>query len=79
MSFFHLSSFLYSSLVPGDAIKLASSTDSSKQLLADSLPCENAAPLGAAELTAARYSKGLITVMGMESNCKLPCVTKGTS
>ncbi|XP_037759693.2 transforming acidic coiled-coil-containing protein 2 isoform X3 [Chelonia mydas] len=46
-----------SSLVPGDAIKLASSTDSSKQLLADSLPCENAAPLGAAELTAASASQ----------------------
>ncbi|CAM5129591.1 unnamed protein product [Eretmochelys imbricata] len=46
-----------SSLVPGDAIKLASSTDSSKQLLADSLPCENAAPLGAAELTAASTSQ----------------------
>ncbi|XP_032632590.2 transforming acidic coiled-coil-containing protein 2 isoform X9 [Chelonoidis abingdonii] len=43
-----------SSPVPGDVIKLASSPDSSKQLLADSLPCENVAALGAAELTAAR-------------------------
>ncbi|XP_043374208.1 transforming acidic coiled-coil-containing protein 2 isoform X2 [Dermochelys coriacea] len=46
-----------SSLVPGDVIKLASSTDSSKQLLADSLPCENAAALGSAELTAASTSQ----------------------
>ncbi|XP_030425092.1 transforming acidic coiled-coil-containing protein 2 isoform X7 [Gopherus evgoodei] len=43
-----------SSPVPGDVIKLASSPGSSKQLLADSLPCENVAALGAAELTAAR-------------------------
>ncbi|XP_039338855.1 transforming acidic coiled-coil-containing protein 2 isoform X4 [Mauremys reevesii] len=46
-----------SSPVPGDVIKLASSTDSSKQLLADSLPCENVAALGAAELTAASTSQ----------------------
>ncbi|KAM7170066.1 transforming acidic coiled-coil-containing protein 2 isoform 2-T2 [Macrochelys suwanniensis] len=46
-----------SSPVPGDVIKLTSSTDSSKQRLADSLPCENAAALGAAELTAASTSQ----------------------
>ncbi|XP_074856616.1 transforming acidic coiled-coil-containing protein 2 isoform X2 [Carettochelys insculpta] len=46
-----------SSPVPGDVIKLASSTDSSKQPQAESLPCENVAALGAAELTAASTSQ----------------------
>ncbi|XP_067417454.1 transforming acidic coiled-coil-containing protein 2 isoform X4 [Emydura macquarii macquarii] len=45
-----------SSPVPGDVIQLASSPASSKQLLADSLPCGNVA-LGAVELTAASTSQ----------------------
>ncbi|XP_075791447.1 transforming acidic coiled-coil-containing protein 2 isoform X4 [Pelodiscus sinensis] len=46
-----------SSPVPGDVIKLASSTDSSQQPLAGSLPCENVAALVEAELTAASTSQ----------------------
>lgn len=61
--------------MPGDVIQLASSPDSSKQLLADFLPCGNVA-LGAVELTAARYSEEPITVVVMESNFKLPCVVE---
>ncbi|XP_050814864.1 transforming acidic coiled-coil-containing protein 2 isoform X3 [Gopherus flavomarginatus] len=69
-----------SSPVPGDVIKLASSPDSSKQLLADSLPCENVAALGAAELTAARiflqYLGGCTCIEKHPMNLKYICTSQ---